>query len=653
MKTITSLLTLSVAALALAACDSPSYVQKESPANPFKDYREESQGVVGVGEPITKRQMKANATIAMDGNYTLGEVMDKVANTYNVAVRWGSGVRKTARNNVLIKELTFDEARSYIEDVYRIQVVREGERRLLVLPSADEARLEEFSPGVNVSLATAIRGLAEQCGMNLVINENKEKLAETTVTTSLKNITCSDAFEALLTPQGMSLVNSGDFYTIGGLPQQSWTVSLLEPLRTEEVRTSYVASLVEGQTGTGQAGGGGDKVNNVGGASEVIVREDRDLWGELEEDLNTLLERSCAEFEAANANSSVAANAALLPPPSLLGGGDTGGAAAAPAQQRQAAPRAGGGKRSGSFECGYVRINRSVGVVQMRAPKSVLEEADGIVGKVQEIASRRLQLDARVIAVTRERGFEQGTDGTGAIKVDDNNFINLGFADPTNSLRGLVSVTRNLASLGRGTGGLGGGGFATFRNSSIEAILRLVEQFGTTYSLMSPSMELMDRQRSTLIDGRNERYFVRKSETVTNNGDTIINTTAEERAQFVGLQFSVVAQIGNGDDDPHTVAVQIPITDIARTVNLTQNFNGDEITDEIPVANTRVIDQKFRIRDDEIKVVGGLTKLLAFDKESGLPIIRDIPLGGKLFNEESISYEQVEFLVLVQVKRQY
>ena len=70
-----------------------------------------------------------------------------------------------------------------------------------------------------------------------------------------------------------------------------------------------------------------------------------------------------------------------------------------------------------------------------------------------------------------------------------------------------------------------------------------------------------------------------------------------------------------------------------------------------PIANTRLIDQKVRIRDGEIKVIGGLTKTVAVDSESGVPLIRDIPALGKLANEEGITFEEVEFVVLLQVKR--
>src|SRR5690606_17053828 len=105
-----------------------------------------------------------------------------------------------------MNNLSFDEARNYIEDVFDIQIIKEGERRLLVLPSASEPRLASFSPGTNVSLSQALRGLAEQCNYNLVINENREQLNNIRVTANLKNVTCYDAFEALLNPHGLSVI---------------------------------------------------------------------------------------------------------------------------------------------------------------------------------------------------------------------------------------------------------------------------------------------------------------------------------------------------------------------------------------------------------------------------------------------------------------
>lgn len=639
---VASWLRLAVLALplvALAACGDVSFAQKNSPANAYKNYRPENRAnaaVLGMGEPISTRQMRANATFSMKGLYDVQQVMQRVAGNYNVAVRWGNGVRKGKRTNILMNNLSFDEARAYIEDVYSVQIIREGDRRLLILPSASEPRVQSFQPGENVTLAVALRGLADQCGYNLVVTENKERLANTRVTTNLRDITCYDAFQSLLNPYGLSLVNAGDYFTIGGMPQRQWNVPLDEPVRAETLQVTYSSDFTSSGSGGEESGGGGGN-QSAGGSNRVNVTSTRDLWRELQENLHALITNACAQGNIVMPGSdpsSAESGSGLLPPPTM---GTT------VQNQSTETPMAGAtGDGEYSAECGYVRVNRAVGLVQMRAPKAVLDEADDIISRVTDIANRRLLLEARVMAVSRTRGFEQGA------RFSINSLGTLNKGGGYGGFRGASSITAVLAD--RLMTLTESGGFAAIRTQNLEAIVRLLEEYGTTYELMHPMIELMDRQRATLIDGRNERYFIREIETETTDTNTIRNLRSSERNQFVGLQFTAVAQISN-DDEPHTVSLQIPMTSIVKTVAMTQVFDNEEITDQIPVAATRLIDQKVRVRDGEIKVIGGLTKTMAVDRESGQPLLREVPAVGKLFNDENVSFEEVEFVVLLQVRR--
>lgn len=638
----------------LAGCNSLTFAQRESPANAYKDYRIQNQGdasVLGVGEPISSRQMAANATINLVGQYDVEEVMQRMAGTYNVAIRWGNGVRKEFRKDVVINNLTFDEARNYIEDVYDIQIIKEGERRLLVLPSASEPRLSMFDPGVNVRLSQALRGLAEQCNYNLVINENKEKINTIRVTTKLKDVTCYDAFEALLNPHGLSLVNAGDYYTIGGLPQRQWTVNLFEPVRSEETSVSYSSDFsVSADTESGSGG------QSAGGSSQVTIKYERDLWKDMEDDLNELIKNNCpSEIDAASSSDEegATASAELLPPPSsegstatsdtLMTGGSSSESSSGDADTTSTESTA---SAQSEIACGYVRVNRSVGTVQMRAPHNVLEEANDIIQRTANIANRRLMLEARVIAVSKARNYDQRGGfslGRRSSNLDD---TSMGFGAPGGIA---ASLSRALNSFGTTSGGANNlAGFA-LQNQNLDAVVSFLERYSTTYQLMHPVMELMDRQRGTLIDGTNKKYFVVQSTTTTGTA-TSTSSDVEERNQFIGMQFTASAQISDNPSEPHTISLQIPITSQSGEVNIPTGISGS-IAGVAPIANTRLIDQKVRIRDGEIKAIGGLTMTIATDRDSGLPVLRDIPALGKLANDESNDYSQVEFVVLLQVKK--
>lgn len=614
---------IALLALTVTACGEVSEVQKKSPSNAFKDYENMATAVIGVGEPISKRQMKANATIKMDGSLTLENVIRRVAAAYNVAVRWDNGVRKNMRRKVLVSDLTFDEVRSYLEDVYEIQIVREGERRLLILPSADEPRIKEFAPGVNVRLSQAIRGLAKECGMNLVISENKKILAETLVTTSLRDVTCRDAMSSLLVPHGLSLVDAGDYFTIGGYPTREWTLDLYEMELSETKSISYQSEF---------SGGGEENESSSGGEVKIEITNERDIWEELEDNLSALVDKSCDESEA-----QAESVAPILAPP-----GDTGGFVMAGDETANASSSS-SNKDKGSFVCGYVRVNRSVGIVQMRAPVPVLEQADEIIQRVQDIASRRLLIEARVIAVTKNRGFQQGANFTSDPAHDEFTQLNLGHKANLDETLDFGSIAARLTALTASDGG----GFITAQSNSLALVAKLAEQFGTTYQLMSPTMEVMDRQRAVLVDGRNEKYFIIEEDTETTEVGTSTTVTATERTQFVGLQFSVAAQVAEGNT-PHTIDIQVPMLEISRYVTVPDGSGS-----QVPVVTSRIIDQKVRVRDGEIKVIGGLNRTIAVDRESGVPLLRGIPVAGKLFNEEDVSYEDVEFIVLLQARRVY
>jgi len=625
---------LSIAVLLSGCSNEVSSIQKDSPANAFKDYRAENANnaaVIGIGEPISKQQMRANATIKLNGLFDLENVMNNVAGTYNIAVRWGAGARKNIRKNILMSELTFDEARSYIEDVYNVQIIREGERRLLVLPSVSEARIAEFNPGVGVKLSEAIRGLAAQCGTNLVLSETDQKLVNSYVSTRLTDITCHDAYEALLAPQGLSLIDKGGYAIISGLPQRQWTLNLFEPEREEETEVSYQSEF-ESSSDDESASSSGSQT--AGGRNTVTVTKTRNLWSELAGDLNALLASSCTQL--AQDVDGIDFGGDLLAPPSATGEDEIivdsdplGGASS---------------DENDVSRCGYVRVNKSVGLVQMQATYTVLEQADDLIRRVEDVASRRLLLEARVLAVTRTREFRQNANLSANASNGSDNVLSTGFGGSIGSIAS--NLTGRLASVNQP------GGFLSGRAAGLDAVVGLVEEFGTTYQLMQPIMELMDRQRGTLIDGTNRIFFTRETEIETTDAGTIRNTQANTFSQFAGLQFSATAQVAEGNE-PHTISLQIPITDISDEESIPQVVDGVTLNDNVPVVTTRLIDQKVRIRDGEVKVIGGLTKTVAIDRESGLPIARDIPAFGALFNEENISFEKVEFVVLLQVRRLY
>jgi hypothetical protein len=618
---------LILCSLVLASCSGhETYTQKESPSNAFKDYKGLDKSVLGVGKTITERKSEVNATISFHSKYSLSKAIEKLSSKYNLSVEWEDSVEQFKEERLTAKDQTFNEARTYLEDVFNVSIVRQRDRAIKVMQPATVKKLESFNPGPNVSLSQAVNGLASLCGINLVIADYKSVLRQEKITTNLKDISCNQAFEAILDPFGLSLKSRGSHYTIAGLPYKEWNLDLHEQKREESNKVNYSSEF---SGGNDEGGGGGSSIS--GGSASSSTSYTRDLWKSLETDLKELLEQSCKNSR----------NMGYEPTETIASSDSFDGGAVSSAGSRER-------------PCGYVGVNADVGVVQMQAPRRVIEKANDLILNLEDIASRRLIVEARILAVAKSRSFDRGADINIAGNLGRTQFT-AGF-NPTNALSDGGSVAGTLSNLLTNSDTTLGGGGIGFKAGDLDAVVRYVETFGTTYQLMKPTLEIMDRQRATLIDGRNERYFIRTA-SVDNSGDTpIVTTEAEEKVQFVGIQFSVSAQIAE-EGDLHTVALQIPITEISSYVKLENQIGSDvnnnplTMTDTIPIATTRVIDQKVRLRDNEIKVIGGITRTIAVDKETGVPLLKEVPVAGKVFSEESITYEDVEFVVLLQVRR--
>ncbi|WOR15368.1 secretin N-terminal domain-containing protein [Hyphomonas sp. FCG-A18] len=66
-----------------------------------------------------------------------------------------------------------------------------------------------------------------------------------------------------------------------------------------------------------------------------------------------------------------------------------------------------------------------------------------------------------------------------------------------------------------------------------------------------------------------------------------------------------------------------------------------------PTISNRNLQTQLSIQDGETVVLGGLMQTTSTDAERGVPLLKDIPIAGNLFRNNSISQEKTELLVLI------
>ena len=84
---------------------------------------------------------------------------------------------------------------------------------------------------------------------------------------------------------------------------------------------------------------------------------------------------------------------------------------------------------------------------------------------------------------------------------------------------------------------------------------------------------------------------------------------------------------------------------ISQEVSTVLPNNASEISS--PTISNRNLDTQLSIKDGETVVLGGLIQNTTDDGESGIPVLKDIPIAGNLFRSNSASQTRTELLVLI------
>ena len=66
-----------------------------------------------------------------------------------------------------------------------------------------------------------------------------------------------------------------------------------------------------------------------------------------------------------------------------------------------------------------------------------------------------------------------------------------------------------------------------------------------------------------------------------------------------------------------------------------------------PTISSRTLDTQLSIEDGETVVLGGLIQTDVTEGETGVPLIKDIPIAGNLFKNKSVSQSRTELLILI------
>lgn len=284
--------------------------------------------------------------------------------------------------------------------------------------------------------------------------------------------------------------------------------------------------------------------------------------------------------------------------------------------------------RSSTFrEAASVIVNPESGVVTVRATQRQHERIQEFIDRVVNAARRQVMIEATIVEVTLNDGYEQGIDWTKFAKNGSDRF------------------KLNLTSLNTADANL------TYKDGNVNALVRLLDTFGTAKVLSSPRLSVLNNQTALLKVVENVVYFTVKADTAFSS--TTANTafarayTTTPQTVSVGMVLGVTPQIS--DNDTVILNVRPSITSIARFVpDPNPDLRGaDGVPNNVPQIRTREIESIMRVTSGDIAVLGGLMEDGIDYRNNRIPILSQVPVVGEVFTNRNNSARKSELVIFL------
>lgn len=300
----------------------------------------------------------------------------------------------------------------------------------------------------------------------------------------------------------------------------------------------------------------------------------------------------------------------------------------------------------GSEQGRVVVTNPQAGLVTVRAAADELMLVEEFLQQAERQLKRQVVLEARIIEVELNEGYEQGIDwsnltaGTSTSR-GGQPLVTGGSAVeyPTTTL-GLNPIA-NL---------LGGGALFRVSDGNFSAVISLLETQGDVNTLSNPRVTASNNQKAVIKVGTDEYFVTDFSVTTTTGTSTTTTPEVELTPFFSGIALDVTPQIA--DDNRILLHVHPSVTSVEereKVINFGNDGAGNAQVVRLPLARSsiRESDTVVEARSGELIVIGGLMQTTESEQNTRVPLLGDIPLLGELFKNRSTSTRKSELVIML------
>lgn len=284
-----------------------------------------------------------------------------------------------------------------------------------------------------------------------------------------------------------------------------------------------------------------------------------------------------------------------------------------------------------------VIANPEAGIITVRGTNKQHEKVQDFLDKVMSSAKRQVLIEATIVEVRLNDGYQAGIDWSRLNGTGDSGFT---FRQSFTPL--ITSSASNTA----GSAGLVAGFANAARN--ISASISLLQQFGETKVLSSPKLMVLNNQTAVLKVVDNLVYFTVQSQIsqgVVAGGTNLQSVTTTANTVPVGVVMSVTPQINDGGEV--NINVRPTISSLIRYVP-DPNPQIVAINNQgIPEIQVREMESMLQINSGSTAVLGGLMQDQIQRSTDRVPGLSNIPGVGRLFTGRNDVNRKTELVIFL------
>ncbi len=362
---------------------------------------------------------------------------------------------------------------------------------------------------------------------------------------------------------------------------------LVMPFLEEEFKTSVGGNLLGGSESQGRMKG---EVWMSGGMKEPL-----DFWKEIETNVNAIIQHTAPRT------------------PEDSKGGHTGSAR------------------------GYLIIDRPLGIITVTAPSRTQKKIKRYLDNIEKEIYKQVIIEAKIIEVALNKNSEVGIDWDEVINAALSGAISFGqmFSGQ------IYPSTHDEGFIRR----------VTLDDHNFNLILKALNAQGTTNVLANPKITILNGHGATITVGENVTYIDRVEKTVDSGADSsgTVSWSVNTATILSGIGLAVMANIMDNDE---VILYIVPVTSELSEPIEYRTFGGgdDQSKVGLPEVKLKEMATFAKVKNGQTLIIGGLIDSVKLESNKGTPILKDLPLLGRLFRVDATQEIKKELVILLKPK---